>query len=50
MEQWIDIQTLIWLFPILFIFHDFEEIIMMEKWLNKYSNVIYEKLPQKIAE
>ncbi|WP_307152092.1 HXXEE domain-containing protein [Robertmurraya andreesenii] len=50
MEQLLDIQTLIWLFPILFIFHDFEEIIMMEKWLNKYSNVIYEKLPKKMAD
>ena len=50
MEQWLDIQGLIWLFPILFIFHDFEEIIMMEKWLNKYSDVIYEKLPKKMAD
>lgn len=46
----LNIQTLIWLFPILFIFHDFEEIIMMEKWLNKYSNVIYKKLPKKMAD
>lgn len=50
MEQLLDIQILIWLFPILFIFHDFEEIIMMEKWLNKYSNVLYEKLPKKLAD
>ncbi|WP_230203649.1 HXXEE domain-containing protein [Bacillus massiliigorillae] len=25
-----------WLFPILFILHDFEEIIFIEKWLNRY--------------
>ncbi|SES45647.1 HXXEE domain-containing protein [Psychrobacillus sp. OK032] len=34
MDVWIKIQTLIWLFPILFIFHDFEEIIMLENWIN----------------
>lgn len=50
MEHWLDLQTLIWLFPILFIFHDFEEIIMMEKWLNTHSNVIYKKLPRKMAD
>lgn len=45
-----NVSTLIWLFPILFIFHDFEEIIMIEKWLNKNSRVIYEKLPRKLAD
>ncbi|MEQ6357397.1 HXXEE domain-containing protein [Lysinibacillus sp. M3] len=49
MEQWIGIQTLIWLFPIMFIFHDFEEIIMVEKWLNKNSTILYERLPKNIA-
>ena len=28
MDQWLDVQTLIWLFPIMFVLHDFEEIIM----------------------
>ena len=50
MEQWLDIQTLIWLFPVMFIFHDFEEIIMMEKWLKNHSTVIYELLPKKMAD
>ncbi len=50
MEQWVDVQTLIWLFPILFIFHDFEEIIMIEKWLNKNSGILYERLPRKMAD
>lgn len=49
MEKWIDVQMLIWLFPILFIFHDFEEIIIIEKWMNKNTNVIYRKLPEKMA-
>lgn len=49
MEQWLDLQTLIWLFPIVFIFHDFEEIIMMEKWMKQNANTIYEKLPKSMA-
>ena len=50
MLQWIDIQTLIWLFPIMFILHDFEEIIMVEKWLNTKSPILYAKLPKKAAD
>ncbi|SOB91975.1 uncharacterized protein with HXXEE motif [Ureibacillus xyleni] len=45
----LDIQTLIWLFPIMFIFHDFEEIIMMEKWLEKNLTNISGRLPSSIA-
>lgn len=50
MEQWLDFQTLIWLFPIMFVFHDLEEIIMLERWLNKNSDKVYNKLPKKIAD
>lgn len=48
MEQWV--QTLIWIFPIVFILHDFEEIIMIEKWMNENSGIIQKKLPRKIAD
>ncbi|QDQ02938.1 HXXEE domain-containing protein [Lysinibacillus fusiformis] len=48
--DWIDVQTLIWLFPILFIFHDFEEIIMIEKWLTLNRCRLYERFPKKIAD
>lgn len=30
----------IWLFPIIFIFHDMEEIIGAKVWLNKHSALI----------
>jgi len=50
MEQWLNVQTLIWLFPIIFVLHDLEEIIMIEKWMDKNSNVIYDKLPRKFAD
>ena len=49
MEQWIDVQTLIWIFPIMFILHDFEEIILVEKWMSENLKKICERLPTKIA-
>jgi hypothetical protein len=50
LERWLDVQTLIWLFPIMFVLHDLEEIIMIEKWMKKHSEVIREKLPSKMAD
>ncbi|MEH6945123.1 HXXEE domain-containing protein [Bacillus sp. JJ722] len=50
MELWSDVQTLIWLFPILFMLHDFEEIIMIEKWMSKNTATIYNRLPEKLAD
>lgn len=44
-----DLLTLIWLFPVVFIFHDFEEIIMMEKWVKQNTGNISEKLPPRLA-
>lgn len=49
MGQWIDVPTLIWIFPIMFILHDFEEIILVENWMSKHSEKMCEKLPAKIA-
>ncbi|SOC34699.1 HXXEE domain-containing protein [Ureibacillus acetophenoni] len=42
--------TLIWLFPIAFIFHDLEEIIMVEKWLKQNEVKLYQLLPKKMAD
>ncbi|MBB4825044.1 hypothetical protein HNO89_002270 [Sporosarcina luteola] len=50
MEQWIDLQTLIWLFPLMFILHDFEEIILIEKWMKGNSTRIYDVMPKRIAD
>jgi hypothetical protein len=44
----LDIVTLIWLFPIAFMLHDFEELIFFEPWLKKNASVITglkERLP-----
>ncbi|TCZ78921.1 HXXEE domain-containing protein [Paenibacillus albiflavus] len=49
MMDWLDghihLLTLLWLFPILFMFHDFEEILTVEKWIGEKGEGIYKRLP-----
>lgn len=40
-----DIKIMVWLFPILFIFHDFEEIIFMQSWVSKNRGYLCERFP-----
>jgi hypothetical protein len=46
----IDTHTLIWLFPISFMFHDFEEIIFWELWMNKNGGEIKSRVPAFLAK
>lgn len=39
-------QAIIWLFPILFMFHDFEEIIFVQAWIRKNKSFLYNKFPR----
>lgn len=41
-----DMQIIIWIFPILFIFHDFEEIIFIEVWWRKNRLYMKDKFPK----
>jgi hypothetical protein len=41
----LDLQSLIWLFPVAFLLHDLEELIFWEKWMKKNKNALEEKLP-----
>ncbi|MBB6452680.1 hypothetical protein HNQ94_001126 [Salirhabdus euzebyi] len=50
MESLYQLHTLIWLFPVMFIFHDFEEIILVEGWIKKNKSKIKDKLPNSIAD
>lgn len=43
-----DINTLIWLFPIAFILHDFEELILFEPWLKKNAPDIMARVKNKV--
>lgn len=43
--MFIDTHTLIWLFPIAFMFHDFEEIIFWELWLKKHGDEVKRRVP-----
>lgn len=38
-------ETLLWLLPIIFMFHDFEEIIMMKAWLGKNADEAASRFP-----
>lgn len=38
---------LVWLFPIIFAIHDFEEIIVVEKWIAKNKPDFVHKLPKR---
>lgn len=40
-----NMQVIIWLFPILFMFHDFEEIIFMQAWISKNKSYLSERFP-----
>ena len=44
----IDVNILIWLFPIAFMLHDFEELILFEPWLKKNASVIIERVKNKV--
>jgi hypothetical protein len=45
-----DIHTLIWLFPVAFMFHDFEEIVLWELWLDKHGDEVKRRLPAFLAK
>lgn len=40
-----DIKVMVWLFPMLFIFHDFEEIIFMQSWVSKNKRYLCKRYP-----
>ncbi|MFS0636444.1 HXXEE domain-containing protein [Mesobacillus foraminis] len=52
MLEWLSdqlsISTLIWLFPITFLLHDFEEIIFVEQWFKKNYNAVINKIPGRM--
>ena len=41
-----DFTILIWLFPIVFMIHDFEEIIFLKYWISKNMSYLAEKFPR----
>ena len=42
----IDFKTIVWLLPIVFMFHDFEEIIFFKNWITKNKKTLSEKFPK----
>lgn len=46
LNETISIETLVWLFPISFLLHDFEEIIFVEAWFKKNFEKVEPLIPQ----
>jgi hypothetical protein len=42
----IDFTTIVWLFPIVFMLHEFEEIIFFKPWIRKNSAYLSERFPR----
>jgi hypothetical protein len=47
LDEWVSIPTLLWLFPIVFMLHDFEEIIFIEAWTRKNSVAVLDRVPAR---
>jgi hypothetical protein len=43
------VETLMWLLPIVFMLHDFEEIIMFKPWMNANRTALEKRLPARTA-
>ncbi|WP_253191863.1 HXXEE domain-containing protein [Siminovitchia sp. FSL H7-0308] len=50
LDSAISIHSLIWLFLVAFMLHDFEEIIRIEPWMRKYYDQIELKIPEKFRK
>jgi hypothetical protein len=50
LDTHISLVTLLWLFPITFIIHDFEEIIFVESWFKKNYTKLQPKVPHHMKE
>ena len=44
----LDLYKLIWLFPIAFILHDFEELLLFEPWLKKNAGAIKSRVKDRV--
>lgn len=48
LAQDISMQSLIWLFIVIFVLHDLEEIIWVESWIKKNKKQVVNKVPTRI--
>ncbi len=46
----ISLPTLLWLFPITFLLHDFEEILFVEAWFKKNYSTVIHKIPDSFKK
>ncbi|OCA90543.1 hypothetical protein A8F94_01275 [Bacillus sp. FJAT-27225] len=46
----VSVITLIWLYPAIFMIHDFEEIILLEAWFKKNYNKVRPRVPKRMLK
>ncbi|MGE7766814.1 HXXEE domain-containing protein [Peribacillus sp. NPDC096540] len=49
LHEFFYIETIIWLFPVIFMFHDLEEIITVESFMTKYKNRVPKAFLARLA-
>jgi hypothetical protein len=49
LDQVLDLRSVIWLFPVVFMLHDLEEIIVGESWLTRHKERVKRALPARLA-
>ncbi|GAX88528.1 hypothetical protein EFBL_0137 [Effusibacillus lacus] len=49
MDAWLDLKTVVWLFPVVFMFHDLEEIITVEGWGRRNRHKLNRLLSARLA-
>lgn len=48
LDGWFSVHTLLWLFPAVFMLHDFEEIIFIDGWYKKHGEAIRPRIPVRM--
>ncbi|WP_054950845.1 HXXEE domain-containing protein [Numidum massiliense] len=46
----LDLLSVVWLFPVVFMFHDFEEILTAEKWTKRNQTYVLEKISPRMRK
>jgi len=52
--EWLNINlhilSVVWMFPIIFMIHDFEEILTIEKWVKQNKEYVFKKIPSSMQK
>jgi hypothetical protein len=49
LDAWLTLNRMFWLFPVIFLIHDGEELLVMEQWLKEHQSVGYGRIQQFLS-